>query len=662
MPSLGGLASTLYQMGQQAREDQLRQIQQNKEMQDRHLKFVEGLANDPTIDPAMRPEIIQHWLETSSQTPEKFKPEKTTKWFGDISQRHHQAQVLQQQQNDQADQESQANPPQMSQQQMPDLQSLIGSAVPDASGQMPLGASPMPPMGGGEPLPTIALPDRTQMVNRFQPAPFFDPGRPLQREIEGVRKIMAGTGLDWAQASDLYSGHPVREPAQPRAVPETAAQKAQAKLDEAKAEINAKIEIGDTIRKRTDLNDEQKKQYLELLGIKPDQLKSGRFMAGSVAGAKYIDAFPLDMNQQPIDPNGDYKLYVDAKGEPVGLYPTQLSASPKDWVKLENGGFGHVIYNQAGKVVSVNPAIPPAYLMPTINTQQTFRTVTQPDGSTQLVPVQTQSNRSRDTSSAPTVKAPAAGGPLPPFTTGATPPAPPAPPGAAPLPVTPNLGTTPPSRTASGGAKVLGSGVTVGGRPLTPEQKIKNEQQTRMLNTTIGTIKDVQSKADMLASMYTAGKIGLQIDPQQGMWKGVINKNISLTPEEAQLAAEWQLLTEQVLQMRIPMGGAGFRGPEGFGAIESNKGILTQHPEIIKRVLNGTLKEFQNQRKPLAEAGTKYGYSVDPEAEHGPVHDFASGPPNPPGTVVFIEGKDEFHIPREKVDAFKKAHPAAKEK
>jgi hypothetical protein len=181
MPSLGGLASTLYQMGQQAREDQLRQIQQNKEMQDRHLKFVEGLANDPTIDPAMRPEIIQHWLETSSQTPEKFKPEKTTKWFGDISQRHHQAQVLQ---NQQADAESAANPQerQGAPQQMPDLQGLLSSAVPDASGQLPAGASPIPPMSGGEPLPAYQFPERSQReTTNF--TPFFDPNRPVQADI-----------------------------------------------------------------------------------------------------------------------------------------------------------------------------------------------------------------------------------------------------------------------------------------------------------------------------------------------------------------------------------------------------------------------------------------------------------------------------------------------
>ena len=91
-----------------------------------------------------------------------------------------------------------------------------------------------------------------------------------------------------------------------------------------------------------------------------------------------------------------------------------------------------------------------------------------------------------------------------------------------------------------------------------------------------------------------------------------------MTEAEKNVAANWQLLTESVLQMRIPMGGAGFRGPEGFGAIESNKGILTQNPDIINRVLSGTLREFKAQRDPMVSNAKKYGYNVQPEMEHGP--------------------------------------------
>ena len=97
------------------------------------------------------------------------------------------------------------------------------------------------------------------------------------------------------------------------------------------------------------------------------------------------------------------------------------------------------------------------------------------------------------------------------------------------------------------------------GKALTPEQKQKNEQVAEMLNNSIGGIKDLQEpdSQKVLANLISSGKISMQIDPQQGFWRSIINKNMSLTPREAQVASDWQLLTEGVLQMRIPMGGAG---------------------------------------------------------------------------------------------------------
>src|SRR3990167_761069 len=76
MPSLGGLAGALYNMGQMAREDKLRQLTDNKQTQDRVIKFYEGVVGNESFDPQIRQRAFGVLGQLMSEGPDKFKPEK----------------------------------------------------------------------------------------------------------------------------------------------------------------------------------------------------------------------------------------------------------------------------------------------------------------------------------------------------------------------------------------------------------------------------------------------------------------------------------------------------------------------------------------------------------------------------------------------------------
>ncbi len=344
--------------------------------------------------------------------------------------------------------------------------------------------------------------------------------------------------------------------------------------------------------------------------------------AGDIAAIDDTGLYRVSLDPTKTKIQGTFKMVPNTFQGKAATGSNFISQFPKD--QLGNDTDPNMVYypvlaRQGGAITGIVPET----MINTESVRNTLKSITQSDGSTVLVPVEETTKNIKVPQGTTPGAAPTAtpASPLPTAPTALTnapgvPPTPAvAPPGTQPKP---KRGATATPATPLPTAGVTGPGIPVGGRPMTPEQKQKTEQQAEQLNNTIGVIKDLKSQIPTLASMLSTGKIALQIDPQQGFFKGVVNRNVPMTEAEKDLAANWQLLTESVLQMRIPMGGAGFRGPEGFGAIESNKGILTQNPDIIKRVLDGTLREFKAQRDPMVENSKKYGYTTKPEMEHGP--------------------------------------------
>lgn len=414
----------------------------------------------------------------------------------------------------------------------------------------------------------------------------------------------------------------------------TATAASDSKLELMDAEDEYKFKKADEIQGRVakgELTQEQADQRFQVLGIKPKTGAAGggtaTYLPQAMSGTDLKSRMKAEGKPQAdidaIEDTGLYRVSLDpSKTKVAGTFKvlsntyqgkTAIGSNfigqfPKD--KLGNDTDPNAVYypvlDRTGGTIN---GIVPETLINTSSVRNNFKTVRQANGDEALVPV-TETTENTKTPAGTT------GAPGPVTNTPANSVTP-----ASPLPsAPPALGTPPPQVVpgARGRARVNGPGTVVGGTPMTPEQKLKSGQQAEQLNNTIGIIKDLKSQIPVLSSLISTGKIALQVDPEQHFYKAIINRNVPMSEAEKNLAANWQLLTESVLQMRIPMGGAGFRGPEGFGAIESNKGILTQNPDIMRRVLDGTLREFKAQRDPLVKAGGKYGYDVQPEMEHGP--------------------------------------------
>lgn len=422
--------------------------------------------------------------------------------------------------------------------------------------------------------------------------------------------------------------------------------------DEYKNRKAAEIDAGVKSGKYTD---EDAARRYEILGVKPLAQRGGggaaTYLPAPMNGKDLAERMTAEGKPagdiSAIDPAGLYRVSLDpTKTKIAGVFKMVpntyqgkaatgsnfISQFPKD--QLGNPTDPNMIYYPVlARTGGAPTGIMPETLINTESVRNNFKTVTQPDGSTVLVQVtETGQNIKTPQGAAPGASAtPATPLPTPPTSldnNGAGAPALAAPPAAVPAAPKPKRGATATPTSPLPTAGVHGGGIVVGGRPMTPEQKQKTEQQADLLNNTIGVIKDLKSQIPTLKSMISTGKIAIQVDPNQGVIKGIINRSMPLTEAEKNVATNWQLLTEGVLQMRIPMGGAGFRGPEGLAAIESNKGILTQNPDIIQRVLDGTLQEFKGQRDPMYDNRTKYGMNIKPEKEHGPAptYKFATAP------------------------------------
>jgi hypothetical protein len=420
------------------------------------------------------------------------------------------------------------------------------------------------------------------------------------------------------------------------------------------------------IQGRTDINDDQKEQLLQSYGVKPIR-KGGTGAAttlpGTTGGSQLRSALKAqgladdDPRVSALNDSSSYKVIMapdkksiiheieterQTRGGPAALgsswkkmFPVDMAGNPTSddamyvSVRSVNGGAPVGIY--------------PETKLGSEESKNVIKIVPTKDGGYQALPVNETSIRN-----------PTAGGQ--PISQGGASVAPPIPtaPGERPTPGQPKPRMTTPSGASVGaGREIPGAG-----KAFTPEQKQKNEQIAEQLNNTIGTIKDLQRPEELavLGNLMSTGKIRLQVDPQQGFWTSVLNQNVPLTEQEKNVAANWQLLSEGVLQMRIPMGGAGFRGPEGFGAIESNRGVLGQNPDIIRKVLKGTLREFRAQRDPLVKNAGTYGYDVKPEMEHGS----AVADTNSDVIKVQIPGQAPGYIHSSQKDAFFQKYKDAK--
>src|ERR1041385_2286371 len=136
----------------------------------------------------------------------------------------------------------------------------------------------------------------------------------------------------------------------------------------------------------------------------------------------------------------------------------------------------------------------------------------------------------------------------------------------------------------------------VGRKGLTPLQMMSRDVDVGTLDITRQRFQNIMRNLPLLNSLISAEKIHMQTDPQMGIVKAFINRNVPLSKEEAELAADFQTAMEDINKLRQPLGATGFRGPEAFAALIAQAGNPRANPEVTKGVIQRTLQSLNRIR------------------------------------------------------------------
>ena len=278
-------------------------------------------------------------------------------------------------------------------------------------------------------------------------------------------------------------------------------------------EIDARVKSGE-------LSEEDAARRYEIIGVKPLSQRGGSGAATylpapmlgkdlkarmTAEGKPPADIAAVDdagLYRVSLDPTktkiqGTFKMVPNTYQGKAAIGSNFIGQFPKD--ALGNDTDPNMIYYPVlSRTGGAPTGIMPETLINTESVRKNFKSITQSDGSTVLIPVtETTQNIKTPAGTAPGATAtPATPLPTPPTAldnNGAGAPVLPSPsvlpPGSAPKP---KRGATPATPLPTAG--VNGPGIVVGGRPMTPEQKQKTEQQAEQLNNTIGVIKDLKSQ------------------------------------------------------------------------------------------------------------------------------------------------------------------------
>lgn len=251
--------------------------------------------------------------------------------------------------------------------------------------------------------------------------------------------------------------------------------------------------------------------------------------------------------------------------------------------------------DQYGKVaVQQNLGLTPPQGVPTTSVSHEVRIVPTPDGGYAEVPITQTTTRTRPATAAPTVEAPT---PPPNSGAGTTTPAP-----APPAPST-IAAPTPPARAGAGGARPI-AGV---GKSLTPLQLQNNHTASAAFDNMIDRLSGMLQNADKFSSLLTRSKIRLSTDPQHEGRLIATAAGAPLSQDEANFAADYLSLGEDINLIRGVFQATGFRGPEAFSTQQAQRGMLTGDFKLFKRTMQNTLKASIDQLSAINKDMTRAG-------------------------------------------------------
>jgi hypothetical protein len=399
---------------------------------------------------------------------------------------------------------------------------------------------------------------------------------------------------------------------------ELAYQRGQAQAAELTPQLEAQLSTQAKFTGLSHTHLEELGRHLGLTGIQLAQFVEGRGvtpvmpkpLAGTVPGSALIaGGIQADSLGNPVEKETQYHAMTNPQNpsEIVGAFPASERAQwgGRVWYKdADTGEFAMAIYNQQGnKILNVIKGVlpPPGYLEHTI---QTVSFVPQADGSTIAVP--------KPTTRRPVL--PSSGGPK----TGNIPSAEGRPATATTRPPPPPTGESgvksaiqaEPQPAAKGTRGYQGgpvkAGTVVGGRPLPELSRERMDASKAAFDNTIDLVHNILPKLNVLNSLISAGKIAMAVSPTSKLLQ-VTSRLNDMSPEEVQVAADFQSLAEHINTLRGPLGATGFRGPEAFGALQAQRGNLLANPAITKRVLETSMKALLGQKSAIQREFARTG-------------------------------------------------------
>jgi hypothetical protein len=155
------------------------------------------------------------------------------------------------------------------------------------------------------------------------------------------------------------------------------------------------------------------------------------------------------------------------------------------------------------------------------------------------------------------------------------------------------------------------------GRTLSQEQITEGGTRLGVLGMTIGRGANVLNTYDQiispkqLDSFLKRAQLQIVSNPaSQTKFSLVVANKSQLKPEEAQFAADYASLGEDINVMRAITNATGFRGREAFEVLQGQRGNLLGNPDVFKRTLHNSLETIITQMGTLNHSLQKAGYQL----------------------------------------------------
>lgn len=134
----------------------------------------------------------------------------------------------------------------------------------------------------------------------------------------------------------------------------------------------------------------------------------------------------------------------------------------------------------------------------------------------------------------------------------------------------------------------------------------KANKAVNQLDIAISTVKRLNDAVDKVHDLPTAAMIFANAHPDSvkgQLGAALMSKMFNVTPQQTQYISDWIGLKEYVNLLRSATNATGFRGPQGWNALQSLAGNPGASPEQLKAEWRNAQRDFLAQR--AADYGTK---------------------------------------------------------